>query len=276
MKEVPDSKKFRHRAELPLLALGYVLTTIIIAGCLTVILTGGEIQSWAGGVLLGLFTPIFTVFIARYMYFEKVSNGVELGEKQLPELYELYKNLALEMGFSEEGENKIPQLYIINGNGVLNAFAAKCALHKKYLVLHSDMIDIAYNNNDFGILKFVLAHELGHVKCGHLNLRRTVIMPIMTLLLLNRSLARAQEYTADRVASYYAPDNVDDIIYLYAGKNLGGRVDMEEYIKSAKQFEHNIWLRIVNFMSNHAVGYRRVRALYSTKEKGWDVHGKML
>ncbi|PID77260.1 MAG: peptidase M48 [Deltaproteobacteria bacterium] len=272
----PSIKEFRHKAEMPLLTLGYVLTALVTVGCLLVIATDGELKEWTTTVLLGLLSPVFAVFVLRYLYFQKISNGIELTKRQFPELYEIYHELALKMGFKNGTENPVPPLYLVNGNGVMNAFAAKCALYEKYVVLHSDIVDIAYVHGNFGALKFVMAHELGHVKCNHVNLRRLICQPIMTMLFLNKSVIRAQEYTADRVASYYAPDEVMGMLYLFAGKNLGKHVNIDEYFRTIEQYEKNKWLKLVNFRSDHAVGYRRMRALYKTQTQGWDVHGEML
>nr|WP_300336814.1 hypothetical protein [Actinomyces sp.] len=35
-------------------------------------------------------------------------------------------------------------------------------------------------------------------------------------------------------------------------------------------------LKVVSFLADHAVGFRRVEAIKQTEEKGWNVHGKML
>ncbi|MGE9641336.1 hypothetical protein ACQP3J_30330, partial [Escherichia coli] len=77
---------------------------------------------------------------------------MEITENQLPEIYSLYIDLAKEMGFGTK-KLRMPRLYLINGNGVLNAFAAKCSLHRRYVVIHSDLLDIAYNTGDFSLIR---------------------------------------------------------------------------------------------------------------------------
>ncbi|PIE81313.1 MAG: peptidase M48 [Chloroflexi bacterium] len=277
MNKEPSIKEFRHKAEMPLLILGYVLTVLVAVGALIVVVSGGELKPWASGVLIGLLSPFLALFMLKYMYYKKVSNSVQLTEKQFPELYNLYKEAALNMGFTEEeGKNQIPPLYLSNGDGVLNAFAAKCALHEKYVVVNSDIADIAYVHGNFNALKFVLCHELAHIKCGHVNLKRLIVAPVLKVLFLSKSLTRAQEYTADRVACYYAPNGTMGLVYLYAGKNLGGYVNIDEYFRTVENNDKHLFLKFINFRSDHAVGYRRMKALYDTKEKGWDVHGQML
>jgi len=36
------------------------------------------------------------------------------------------------------------------------------------------------------------------------------------------------------------------------------------------------WLRVANFFSNHAVGFRRTEPLADLEKTGWGVHSKML
>ncbi len=279
IKKEPTIKEFRHKAEMPLLILGYVLTGLVVIGCLIVIFTGGELKSWSSGILMALVAPVVAVFALRYLYFQKISNGVEMTKKQFPEMYNMYEELAIKMGFSNEknSKNPIPPLYLLNGNGVMNAFAAKCAIYDRYIVLHSDIVDVAYVHGNFGALKFVLAHELAHVKCYHIEFKRLLVSPIMTLLFLSKSVTRAQEYTADRVACYYSLENAMGMLNFYAGKNLGKDINIEEYFRSIEKHEKSLFLKAVNFMSDHAVGFRRMKALKKAQDTGnWNVHGEML
>lgn len=121
----------------------------------------------------------------------------------------------------------------------MNAFAAKCTLRKRYIVIYSDLLDVYYSHKQNELVRFVLAHELAHHKCGHTNLCRLILAPALKPLFLDKSLTRAQEYTADRTAVYYAEEGALDL-------------------------------------SDHPVGYRRIQTLKEAKENGWDVHGKML
>ena len=195
---------------------------------------------------------------------DTASNGVEITENQLPEIYSLYIDLAKEMGFGTK-KLRMPRLYLINGNGVLNAFAAKCSLHRRYVVIHSDLLDIAYNTGDFSLIRFILAHELGHHKCGHTNLWRLMLSIILKPVALDKSFTRTQEYTADRAGLYYAEEGALSMIYLFSGKYMGSRVDLEEYFHSIDLHDDTIWLKLSNFLSDHPVGFRRMQTLKKPK-----------
>ena len=232
---------------------------------------GATIPEWGSVALLIWIVPLFTFFSIRWMYWSTISNGVEVTPRQLPEIHALYAQLLEEMDVPWT-----PRLYVLNGNGTLNAFASKCQLRRTYVVLYSDLVDVAYEFSDFAGVKFVLAHELGHIKCRHVDLWRVLATGVVALVRLDKSIIRAQEYTADRVASYYAPEGARHIMFLFAGKRIYRHVSMEEYMASVAAHKDGFWLRAANLFADHAVGFRRMSALYQVNEKGWDIHGRML
>ncbi|MDV2550940.1 M48 family metallopeptidase [Enterococcus faecalis] len=266
--------KLRYRFELPMIIIGFVLLFLALGLVALLILSDLPIPDWLLIVLIAPIAPVIAFFTIRYMYMDTASNGVEITENQLPEIYSLYIDLAKEMGFGTK-KLRMPRLYLINGNGVLNAFAAKCSLHRRYVVIHSDLLDIAYNTGDFSLIRFILAHELGHHKCGHTNLWRLMLSIILKPVALDKSFTRTQEYTADRAGLYYAEEGALSMIYLFSGKYMGSRVDLEEYFHSIDLHDDTIWLKLSNFLSDHPVGFRRMQTLKKSKDTGnWDVHGK--
>ncbi|MBW3085005.1 Protease HtpX [Austwickia sp. TVS 96-490-7B] len=274
----PSIEAFRHRAEVPMLITGGILTATVIPLLIAFLLTDQAIPEWLMGALAGLSAPFLAwAALIRWNYWKTIANGVEITPRQLPEVYQVYSELAQEMGFGDAaGLNAIPQLYVVNGNGTINAFASKCALSKAYIVINSDLLDLATMYGDYHALRFVMAHELGHIRCRHVSLWRLLLIPVASLLYVNQSITRAQEYTADRVASYYVPDGAEAMIALYAGKHVSRYIDMDAYFESVQRHEVSWWLRIVNLFADHAVGFRRLDALRQTRTRGWDVHGRML
>ena len=276
----PTVREFRHRAEIPMLVLGGILTVLAVVACIFVILLGMSLSEFGQGVLVGILAPALAFFAIRWFYWSAITNAVEVTPAQFPEVYTIYHDLAQQMGFSPDaagkGITRLPRLYIKNGNGVMNAYASKCQVSRGYVVIHSDLVDVGYTYQDWEFVRFVLAHELGHIKCGHVDLWRSMIRPVTTALRLQASVIRAQEYTADRVALYYAPAGGKGMIHLYCGKHLGHRVNMDEYFASVHAHKDGFWIKVANFLSDHAVGFRRMAALHEAETKGWDVHGKML
>ncbi|PCF53816.1 M48 family metallopeptidase [Staphylococcus delphini] len=275
-KEKISVSRFRYKYEMPMIIIGFIAIFLYIIMATILLILSIDIPEWVYGAFLGLLIPFLAIFTIRFLYWNSISNGVEINENQLSEIYDIYLQLATEMGFNSK-KLKLPRLYLINGNGVMNAFAAKCTLKKRYIVIHSDLLDLAYKFDEMPLIKFVLAHELGHHKCGHTNIWRLIFSLFLKPLYLDKSLTRAQEYTADRVALYYAPEGALSMIYLFSGKYMGSRIEIEEYFKSIDLHDETIWLKLSNFLSDHPVGFRRMKALKEAKEKGtWDVHGKFI
>ncbi|BDZ58381.1 Zn-dependent protease with chaperone function [Barrientosiimonas humi] len=274
----PTVPQLRHRAEVPMLALGVGLTAVVAIGAVGALLSGVQLAQWSIVVLGGLALPVLSLVYIRWMYWTQIANGVEVTDEQFPDLWAIYADLARQMGFGAGPGRmaQVPRLYMVNGNGTMNAFAAKCQLQRGYVVVYSDLADLAYVHGNAGALRFVLAHELGHIKCGHVNLWRQGITPVLTLLRLAPSLSRAQEYTADRVGAYYAPQHAMDMVALFAGKNVARQVDVPAYLRSVDRHKDGFWLSFANLMSGHAVGFRRMKALSRVPTEGWDVHGRML
>lgn len=262
-----------------------VLSIVIIIGMLVALLVIanwglGSTEALAGVLAAAFLAPLMTVFVIRYMYWKTISNGTEVTPRQFPEIWEMFSELCQVMEFTSEANkaaNKTPRLYVVNGNGVINAFASKCTIYNGYAVLHSDLVDIAYLHNNFKGVRFALAHELAHIKCGHVSIWRGMLTPPLALVKLDKSLTRAQEYTADRTAALVCPEGAAEMIrILYSGKHMGARVDIEEYYSSVANHKDGFWLSVVNFFSSHAVGFRRTEALRYAHKGQWDVHGRML
>lgn len=215
--------------------------------------------------------PFAVSLLIRLTYWQTIGDGVEITAKQFGEVHDQYADLAKEMGIKV-----LPRLYVVNGNGTLNAFASKCTVRKAFVVIYSDIVDLLYEHGDMNGVRFVLAHELGHVKMKHVAIWRFVLNVIPNYLWIGRSVTRAQEYTADRVAMQYAPEGAPSIMALFAGKRLYRRVNIEEYFNSFDNHKIGFWARVSNIISTHPQGHRRVRALYEMHRSGLDHHGKMM
>ena len=181
----PTVREFRHRAEVPMLVLGGILTILAVVACIFVILLGMSLSDFGQGVLVGILAPALAAVAIRWFYWSAITNAVEVTPAQFPGVYTIYHDLAQQMGFHPDdaagkGITRLPRLYIKNGNGVMNAYASKCQVSRGYVVIHSDLVDVGYTYQDWEFVRFVLAHELGHIKCGHVDLWRSMIRPVTT------------------------------------------------------------------------------------------------
>ncbi|GLQ51303.1 M48 family metalloprotease [Dyella flava] len=154
-------------------------------------------------------------------------NAIRITPKQMPDLCARIYRCARKLGM-----NDVPEAYLVNGNGVLNAFATRF-LGRNFVVLLSDVVDSMEDRP--GALDFYIGHELGHLRRHHLTWSK-ILAPAMFLPLIGAAYSRAREYTCDRHGLAVC-DNPEDAQYglvaLAAGKRRWRAVDLEEFSKSA-------------------------------------------
>jgi Zn-dependent protease with chaperone function len=254
-----------------MLILCAIVTAVGVTVAVAAMTHGLVIPEWAAAALVGLVLPIIAgAVVIRWLFWRHIVNGVEVTAEQLPELHAVYCDLVQRIGLAHH-----PRLFVLNGNGTLNAFAAKCQLRRGYVVISSDLLELAYEQDDWPGLAFMLAHELGHIRCGHVALWRAAIRSLPRIIGLDRSLTRAQEYSADRCAAWLVPEGTRAMFALYAGKRLHRRIDPQAYLRAVDAVGDGMWLTLVNLWSTHPVGWRRMQVLARVDVEGWDVHGRM-
>ncbi len=153
------------------------------------------------------------------------TNGVRLSANQFPEVYNKVSELCNSMEIQV-----IPEVYVIESGGILNAFAAK-SFRKNIVILYSDIFDlINTENNDE--LSFIIAHELAHIKRRHVA-KHLFILPAMWIPSLGNAYLRACEFTSDRIAAYYINNteaSMNALTILAIGKTLFNKVNRDEYL----------------------------------------------
>lgn len=98
----------------------------------------------------------FIEFLAeRPQYVYLMGNSIQVGPRQYSTIYHMFRECVRDLDIYPE-----PNLFVEQ-----NAFANSYALGKDnpYIVINSGLLDLL----DEQELRVVLAHELGHIKCGH-------------------------------------------------------------------------------------------------------------
>lgn len=130
------------------------------------------------------------------MYGENRTNGVLLTKNQYPVVYEVFEDLTKRAGFKE-----VPDLFLINGNGTINAYATYVPGYSDFAAVYSDLIYGCLKNNDFKTLKMVLGHELGHIRYSHVKWWYNLLVFIGKLpganFILGNPLSRSRAYSVD-------------------------------------------------------------------------------
>lgn len=92
--------------------------------------------------------------VDKIFYVKNSAESVRCGEKQFPTLYRLMQEAAEILHVPE------PELYV-KYDPTYNAYTA--GVNRPFITIHSSLIN-SFTDDE---LLFVLGHEIGHIKCGH-------------------------------------------------------------------------------------------------------------
>jgi Zn-dependent protease with chaperone function len=236
-----------------------VVTLLVLYWLFTIVARLGSSREAMTSMTLVL---TYVVLIVVYIFFAKGllvghfrGNGIRISENQFPEVYQVYREELQKLGIRRE-----PKLYCVQSNGVLNAFATRMTF-RNYVVIYTEILQAAYDEG-IDAVAFVLAHELGHIKRGHL-IKNFFIYPAAVILPLRFAYSRACEYTCDLIGRQTTTARgVAGLVILAAGRRLGRRVNIPEYIQTARE-EHGFWVWFAEFMSTHPNLPKRISRLQS-------------
>lgn len=150
-------------------------------------------------------------------------NGVKITAAQFPDIHE-----RLERACERLGVTPLPEAYLINSHGIVNALATRF-LGRDFLVLYSDAIEALAERPN--AVDFYIGHELGHIRRKHL--RHAPLLLFGSLLpLIGAAYSRAREYTCDLHGLACCADTGDAqraLAVLAAGNHLWPRLDLDAY-----------------------------------------------
>lgn len=127
----------------------------------------------------------------------------------------------------------VPELYVIQSGGLLNAFATRHS-GRHFVVVYSDMLEAF--GPDSAEMKFLLGHEVGHIQRNHL-LRRVFLAPALFFPLIGAAYSRACESTCDRygaLASGSLESSLRAMMTLAGGKAAGREMDPLQFAQQNK------------------------------------------
>jgi Zn-dependent protease with chaperone function/Tfp pilus assembly major pilin PilA len=171
-------------------------------------------------------------------------NGVELSAEQFPDVYAQFVECCKRLDIATP-----PRAYILNGNGVLNAFATKF-IRDRYVVLTSDIVDAMQGNADG--LRFYIGHELGHLRMKHIS-KALLRWPVLWLPLLGAAYSRARESTCDRhglACSGSGGAAVLALSVLAAGRARWRTLNVANYVRQTEQ-SRGFWMSFHELISGY-------------------------
>jgi Zn-dependent protease with chaperone function/Tfp pilus assembly major pilin PilA len=216
--------------ERTLSAMTLILGSLVWIALIAALLRGGLlVDKLAGAMFVLVFGFLAYLFAHSALIAHIKGNGVQLSETQFPDLYAQFAACCNRLQLK-----RLPEAYVLNGNGALNAFATKF-LGSQYVVLLSDVIDAMDGHAD-GV-SFYVGHELGHLRMKHLS-RLFLRWPVLWLPLLGAAYSRAKESTCDRhgLACSSSPDGAAHALAaLAAGGKRWKKLDSAAYLKQTKR-----------------------------------------
>lgn len=248
----PKEKKYYRAAFLFSMLVYLGIAIFVVAG----FAAGGRGGLMGTSILLvfALYAGLIwlAVFFAQGFFIARLrKNAVLLGERQFPDVFATVKSIAADIGMAE-----LPEVYLVQEGGALNAFAAKF-LSRDFVAIYSEVFELAYAQGE-DALRFVIAHELGHLHRRHLR-GRWKILPGFIIPFLALAYSRACEYTCDRYGKVYGkPAGNQGLLVLAAGTSLYGKVNEEEIVKQAES-ERGFFMWLAEVNASHPGLARRIK-----------------
>lgn len=213
------------------------------------------------GIIYGLLLGAFALVIHCLFMAHVIGNGVRIGPRQLPDLMRRIEAAAHKLGM-----DRVPEAYVLQAGGLLNAFATKL-LSRRFIIIYSDLLEASDADDGTGRaneLDFVIGHELGHLAAGHLA-TRLFLLPARILPLLGPAYSRACEYTCDRCGHAVTGDlevSSRALAILAAGPRAARRIDIDAYVDQRRE-TGRFWMGVYELNASHPFLSKRVAALRS-------------
>lgn len=207
-------------------------------------------------VLLGVLWVAGRIFRAQVL-----GNALRVGPRQHPFLHAMLVDVSTELELTE-----MPEVYVLSGSGLLNAFAARFfGRGSRYVLLLSELVDLYLERGKPEELKAILSHELAHHALGHTSPWKVALLaPSRIIAFLPNAYSRACEFSCDRVALAMVGDEgvvQRALLTLATGsKTLANDTREDEFLEQEKEMP-GFFGFLAEILSTHPRMTRRVQAI---------------
>ena len=119
-----------------------------------------------------------------------------------------------------------------------------------------------YQNNRHG-LRFILGHEMGHIRLHHVALWYQIAVAYSERIpLLGPASSRLREYSSDGCGAYLAPNGSTGLVLLASGRYTERDVDVDELLRQGKALR-GFWVGLAQLSRSHPFTVRRLERLHS-------------
>lgn len=237
----------------------YLTITAVIGGLVWLLLI------WFAWLYL---IPLAVVswLVGQYFKAQIYGNAVRVSEEQFAELHRMAAHMAAELKLS-----RAPEIFVLSGQGALNAVAMKF-LSGRYILVYGELVDLMLRRGAYDDLRMILGHELAHHALGHVSIWKNLLLgPAMLIPFLGAAYGRACELSADRVGmalSGNAAAAQRALLALALGSEaLAAKVDpeafaaQERYVPPVMGFIHELY-------ATHPRMTRRIIELKEYEKRG--------
>jgi Zn-dependent protease with chaperone function len=262
------ARKFplRHPAENPMFILMVVLNFAILGVLIDFLATTALIppalrgtnweETWRA-VSAAIIAVAPAILIVRQVQRASIrGTALRLSRTQFPDLYASVDDFAATLGVKPT-----PAVYLSNGNGTLNAFAAQSGWTNNYVVLSNELFANLRNNNREGT-RFILGHEIGHIRLHHVALWYQLVLCYSQLIpILGPTLSRLREYSCDRNGAALESKGELGLVLLTAGRYAADSVQVSELVDQGRHLG-GFWVGISQLPRTHPWTVRRIWRLH--------------
>src|SRR6476469_8016966 len=261
---LPLRRYVRHPREILALVLAILASVVLLVLAVDEVLAAND-EGRAPDIyaLALIFAPLLVWFARGQLWAQQRLQGIKLTPQQFPEAHAMLVDAAARSGLSY-----VPDAYVVLGNGVLNAAASGHGF-RRFVFVNSDLLEVGGAAREPDALRFVIAHEVGHIAAGHVSYWRILgTFASQWIPLIGSTLSRAQEYTADNYGHALAPQGARSAMATLAGgKYLGRSVDVDAMADRAVT-EPGFFVWFTNAVASHPVLLWRIHALRDRRRPG--------
>lgn len=256
----------RHPSELPMYALMVALNLLLFGLLLWVasgpreLLAAMDAEQFTTLVQAAAYAII--AFIPGLLVVRQIQraavrgSAIALSATQFPEIHAWVAEIAGRLGMAAP-----PAIYLANGNGTLNAFAAQSGWTNNYVVISNELFANLRDGNREG-LRFILGHECAHIRLNHVALWYQIsICYSQYLPILGATLSRLREYSCDRNGAAVEPRGERGLVLLAAGRYAHDEVTLAELVDQGQNLG-GFWVELAQLTSSHPWVVRRLARLY--------------
>ena len=204
--------------------------------------------------LIGFFLWLGNGLLVAYLR----SESIRVSERQLPELHAAFREVCDKLG-----ERQMPALYVLQAGGTLNAFATRF-VGREFVVVFSDFLEAL--GSDSAEMKFVLGHEIGHIRSRHI-LKQIFLGPGLMFPLIGPAYRRAWESSCDRHGAFASQDvegSVRAMLVISGGREHGRKLDAAAFASQHAE-ERGFFISLHELTSPYPTLSRRVTDLLALK-----------